>query len=98
MEDTKENISAVDQAKIIKAIEMAELNTSGEIRVHIESKCKEDTLDHAAFIFEKLEMHKTEQRNGILFYIALKDHKFAVLGDAGIHQKVGDEFWGKVKN
>ena len=94
----KENISAEDQKIIVSAIERAELNTSGEIRVHMEAKCKEDSLDHAAFIFEKLGMHKTEQRNGILFYIALNDHKFAVIGDAGINEKVADEFWEKVKN
>lgn len=87
-----------DQKLILQAIEAAELNTSGEIRVHIESKCREDILDHAAFIFKKLEMDKTDERNGILFYIALDDHKFAVIGDAGIHSKVGDTFWEDVKN
>ena len=98
--DKKEKIDfgKEDQKKVIQAIEAAEKNTSGEIRVHIESKCKEDILDHAAFIFKKLEMHKTDERNGILFYIALHDHKFAVIGDAGIHAKVGDAFWEDVKN
>ncbi len=98
MSEKKDHINDEDQARIIKAIEKAELNTSGEIRVHIESRCKEDILDHAAFIFDKLEMHKTEQRNAILFYIAITDHKFAVIGDAGIHEKVGNDFWEKVKN
>jgi len=98
MSEKKDHINDEDQARIIKAIEKAELNTSGEIRVHIESRCKEDILDHAAFIFDKLEMNKTEQRNAILFYIAITDHKFAVIGDAGIHEKVGDDFWEKVKN
>ena len=93
-----DQINSDDHKRIVKAIEEAELNTSGEVRVHIESKCKEDILDHAAFIFEKLEMHKTDQRNAILFYMALNDHKFAVIGDAGIHAKVGDEFWTKVKD
>ena len=89
---------AEEKQLIANAIKNAELNTSGEIRVHLESKCKEDVLDHAAFIFEKLEMHKTESRNGILFYLSLDDHKFAVIGDVGINQKVGDEFWEIVKN
>ena len=87
-----------DQKKVIKAIEEAELNTSGEIRVHIESRCREDVLDHAVYIFDMLEMNKTELRNGILFYIALKDKKFAVIGDAGIHAKVGDQFWQNIKD
>jgi len=50
-------------------------------------------LDQAAYIFEKLAMHKTELRNGVLFYLALEDHKFAILGDAGINQKVEEDFW-----
>lgn len=89
----------VEEKQVIaNAIKNAELNTSGEIRLHVEPKCKEDVLDHAAFIFGKLEMHKTENRNGILFYLSLDDHKFAVIGDAGINQKVGDEFWETIKN
>jgi uncharacterized membrane protein len=90
--------SSDEKQAVATAIRNAELNTSGEVRVHIEAKCKEDVLDHAAFVFEKLEMHKTESRNGILFYLSLDDHKFAVIGDVGIHQKVGDEFWDTIKN
>ena len=93
-----QRFSAEEKQVIANAIKNAELNTSGEIRVHIEPKCKEEVLDHAAFIFEKLKMHETENRNGILFYLSLDDHKFAVIGDAGINQKVGDEFWEIVKN
>lgn len=83
---------------IIHAIGQAEQNTSGEIRVHIDNTCKEDVLDQAAFIFKKLKMHETEQRNGVLIYLALKDHKFAIIGDAGINAKVPEDFWTKVKD
>ena len=93
-----QRFSAEEKQSIAQAIENAELNTSGEVRVHIEEKCKEDVLDHAAFIFEKLKMFETESKNGILFYLSLDDHKFAVIGDVGIHQKVGDDFWESVKN
>ena len=82
---------------ILEAIKEAELNTSGEIRVHIEGKCKSDVLDRAAYIFEKLKMHKTELRNGVLFYLALKDHKFAILGDVGINTVTSDNFWDDIK-
>jgi uncharacterized membrane protein len=93
------NFFTADQkTEIVAAIKEAELNTSGEIRVHIEDRCKEDVLDHSAFIFGKLEMHKTEQRNGVLFYIAAQDHKFAILGDAGINQKVPDHFWEDIRD
>jgi uncharacterized membrane protein len=83
--------------RIEKAIHEAESNTSGEIRVHIEQHCKEDVLDHAAFIFETLEMHKTKLRNGVLFYLAIDDHKFAILGDAGINALVPENFWDEIK-
>jgi uncharacterized membrane protein len=86
------------QKKLITdAVKEAELNTSGEIRVHIESDCKEDVLDRAAFIFEKLEIHKTEQRNGVLFYLSISDRKFAILGDAGINATSPENFWEEIK-
>lgn len=85
------------KAKIVDAIKEAELNTSGEIRVHIEKSCPEDVMDRAAFMFEKLKMHKTELRNGVLFYLAVKDRKFAILGDAGINAKVPEGFWDTIK-
>ena len=89
--------SEKDKLQIKNAIRAAELNTSGEVRVHIEKHCREDVLDRAAYIFKKLEMHKTELRNGVLFYLAVDDRKFAILGDAGINQKVPDDFWEEIK-
>lgn len=80
------------------AIKNAELDTSGEIRVHIEESCKGDPKDKAAFIFEKLDMQKTEQRNGVLFYLALKNRKFAILGDAGINSVVPENFWDEIRD
>ncbi|UCG26746.1 MAG: TPM domain-containing protein [Bacteroidales bacterium] len=90
--------SEEEKKKITAAIADAELNTSGEIRVHIEKRCREEVLDRAAYLFEKLKMHKTEQRNGVLFYLALTDHKFAILGDAGINRATPEDFWEKIKN
>lgn len=85
------------KAEILEAIRKAELDTSGEIRLHVERKCKEDVLDHAAYLFEKLQMHKTEKRNGVLFYMSIEDHKFAILGDAGINAVTPDNFWDEIK-
>jgi uncharacterized membrane protein len=80
--------------RVMDAVALAELNTSGEVRVHIESKCKESTaLDRASQVFAHLDMQKTEARNGVLIYVALDDHKFAIIGDIGINQKVPDDFW-----
>jgi uncharacterized membrane protein len=86
-----------NKLQIGNAIRVAETNTSGEIRLHIEKYCKGDALDQAAYVFGKLEMHKTKLRNGVLFYLAIEDHKFAILGDAGINQKVPTDFWEKTK-
>ena len=85
------------QAVILAAVKEAENQTSGEIRVHIESTCEEDVLDRTAWVFKKLGMHKTAERNGVLFYLAVKDRKFAVIGDAGINSKVPAGFWDDVK-
>ncbi len=93
----KDFLSEADKKMIVDAIKEAELNTSGEIRVHIESHCKGNVLDRAAYIFKKLKMHKTAQRNGVLFYLAYNDRKFAILGDAGINSKVPDDFWDTIK-
>ena len=89
--------SEEEKKRITDAVRAAELDTSGEVRVHIEGKCKEDVLDCAAYWFEKLNMHKTALRNGVLFYMAVYDHKFAILGDAGINAKVPDDFWEEIK-
>jgi uncharacterized membrane protein len=85
------------QALILAAVKEAEENTSGEIRVHIETTCRVDVLDRAAWIFGKLGMHKTAERNGVLFYLAVEDKKFAVIGDGGINEKVPEGFWDDVK-
>ena len=79
-------------------IKAAEKNTSGEIRVHIEEKCYNNPLHHAGYIFRKLGMHKTDLRNGVLFYLAVKDRQFSVFGDEEIHKNVPDGFWNLVRD
>ena len=81
---------------IIHAIRSAEKRTSGEIRVFIESRCSfVDPVDRAIEVFFGLKMDQTEDRNGVVLYIAMKDHQLAVFGDKGIHEKVGTDFWNK---
>lgn len=89
--------SKEDKTKIKKAILNAELDTSGEIRVHLESVCDEDVLDRVSHLFSKLGMKNTELRNGILFYIAVKSQKFAIIGDEGINAAVPENFWIDIK-
>lgn len=94
----KDFFSSDEQKQIVAAIKEAELNTSGEIRVHVESKLHGDVLDHASKVFAQLKMHKTELRNGVLFFLAVNDKQFAILGDAGINSKVPENFWDSVKD
>lgn len=86
-----------EQQRIRLAIERAEKNTSGEIRICVEKTCSEDPLDRAANYFHKLEMDKTQLRNGVLIYLATVDHKFAIIGDQGINKLVPADFWDKTK-
>lgn len=86
------------ESKVVEAIKEAELNTSGEIRVHIEAHSDMDPMDRAKAVFAQLEMHKTEARNGVLFYVGVQDHSFVILGDQGIDQKVDDDFWESTKD
>ncbi len=92
-----EKFKITDKVRIVNAVKQAELNTSGEIRIHIEDKCKGNVLDRAADVFAMLKMQKTEQRNGVLFYLALADKQFAILGDAGINAVVPENFWESIK-
>ena len=91
-------ITEEQEKEIIEAIAQAEANTSGEIRVHIENNCPHDPLDRAVEVFAALHMHQTKLRNGVLFYVALKSHKFAVIGDAGINAVVPENFWDETKS
>lgn len=92
-----DSLSEEARLQIMEAIREAEKNTSGEIRLFIEDVCKENVLDRAAFIFKEINMHKTKQHNGVLFYIALQSHQFAILGDKGINKVVEKDFWHSIK-
>mgnify|MGYP003465699572 CR=1 FL=1 len=95
--DAKDFFTEAQKQQIQKAIAGAEFNTSGEIRVHIDNVCKDEVLDRAANVFHELKMDTTALRNGILFYLAINDRKFAILGDKGINEKVPADFWDLIK-
>ena len=91
-------LSELQQKNIIAAIKLAEKNTSGELKVHIEENCVGgDPMVRAKEVFAYLSLQKTAQRNGVLFYLAYEDRKFAVFGDKGINEKVGQTFWDSTK-
>jgi uncharacterized membrane protein len=91
---SKPLLSDTEEEQIVAAIRAAEKNTSGEVRVYVESKCRfVDPVDRAIEVFYGLKMQQTDEHNGVLIYVALKDHQLAVYGDEGIHKKVGASFW-----
>ena len=96
----REFFSSADKAQIVEAIRVAEKETSGEIRIYVESKnAYVDAIDRAAEIFFKLKMQETDHRNAVLLYIAIDHHELALFADEGIYQKAGAEYWNAaVKN
>lgn len=96
MSKSAKNLFSKEQTeRIVEAVKVAERNTSAEIRVHIENHCAEDPLDRAVAVFVTLGMEQTELRNGVLIYIAVKDHKIAIIGDAGVNKNVSPMFWNE---
>lgn len=89
---------AAEEARILEAIRKAERATSGEIRVHVESSCPGDPMEAARERFARLGMAATAGRNGVLFYLATQEGRFAVFGDEGIHREVGDPFWQTLRD
>ena len=92
----QEFIAALDQDRIIRAIATAEGMTSGEIRVHIQPKSHGEIRNVAERTFERLGMTKTDLRNGVLLFIASEEHRFVILGDRGIDEKVPAGFWDEI--
>ncbi|HEX2617538.1 MAG TPA: TPM domain-containing protein [Flavobacteriales bacterium] len=89
-------LSEAERQRVKEAIRQAEGRTSGEIRVHLDDAIEDDVLDHAAFVFEELGMHRTKDRNGVLIYVSVPSQRVAVIGDTAIHAKLGDGYWNEV--
>ncbi|MEO8415669.1 MAG: TPM domain-containing protein [Ginsengibacter sp.] len=90
----KEFFSKEENDLIVESIRDAEKQTSGEVRIFVESKCRfMDPLDRAREIFAELKMENTKDRNGVLFYVALQDRQLAIFADSGIHKAVGEQYW-----
>lgn len=95
--NAKTFFSQNEQDQLVKAIADAELNTSGEIRLHLVDSCKGDPYKEAVSVFEKLGMTQTELRNATLILLAVRDKKMAIIGDKGINERVPDGFWDSIK-
>ena len=98
MSKVEDFLSKEEEQEIVEAIRVAEKNTSGEIRVHIEQTTSKVPYDRALEVFHDLKMNETHQQNGVLFYFAVADKTFAICGDKGIHDLVADDFWDCTKD
>ena len=86
-----------DENEIVEAIRLAEKNTSGEIRVHIEQTTSKVPFDRALEVFYELKMNETQLQNGVLIYLAVADKQFVICGDKGINEVVATDFWDSTK-
>ncbi len=89
-------MNAADLEAVRRAVALAEAGTSAEIRVHLDHKCPGDPMARAVAVFERLGMHRTAERHGVLIYVAVTDRKLAVIGDQGIHERVGEAYWRRL--
>lgn len=98
MSKVEDFLTTAEEQEIVEAIGIAEKNTSGEIRVHIEKENAIAPVDRAVEVFHHLNMEKTKERNGVIIYVAVKSKHFAIYGDKGINEKVADDFWNSTKD
>ena len=98
MSKVEDFLTQKEEQEIVEAIRVAEKNTSGEIRVHIEKKTSIDAFDRAMAVFHSLQMDETLERNGVLIYLAIKDKTFVIYGDQGINDKVANDFWDTTRD
>jgi uncharacterized membrane protein len=91
-------LSQSEEKEVVEAIRLAEENTSGEIRVHIEKETSIAPIDRAVEVFSMLKMENTKDRNGVIIYVAVKSKQFAIYGDQGINEKVAEDFWNTTKD
>ena len=89
--------TVIEKQQIRQAILDAEKKTTGEIQVHLERHARKPLAERAREVFGILGVSRTKARNGVLFYLAIEDHQFAVLGDSGIDKVVPPGFWDQIR-
>lgn len=97
MSKVEDFLTKEEEQEIVEAIRVAEKNTSGEIRVHIEKTTSIDVFVRALEVFNLLKMDETQLKNGVLIYLAITDKKFVICGDKGINDVVTADFWDSTK-
>ena len=98
MSEVEDFLTSAEEQEIVDAILVAEKNTSGEIRVHLEASASIDHFSRAQQVFHFLKMDNTKDENGVLIYVAVHDHKFVIYGDRGIDRAVPRGFWDSTRD
>jgi len=98
MSKVEDFLTQEEEQEIVEAIRVAEKNTSGEIRIHLEKTTELDPFDRALEVFNELKMDETQLKNGVLIYLAVKDKTFVICGDQGINEIVANDFWDSTKD
>ena len=98
MSKVEDFLTKEEEQEIVQAIQIAEKDTSGEIRVHIEKTTSIDAFDRALEVYNLLKMDETKLKNGVLIYLAVADKSFVICGDEGINDVVEDDFWDSTKD
>jgi uncharacterized membrane protein len=97
MSKIEDFLNTEEEQAVVNAIAEAEKNTSGELRVHLEKGTNDPPIIRAYQVFRELGMHQTKARNGVLIYVGVETHQFAIYGDVGIDEIVNPDFWEKTK-
>lgn len=98
MSKTEDFLTKAEEEEVVEAIRLAEKNTSGEIRVHLEKETTMAPIERAVVVFHELKMENTKDRNGVIIYVAVNSKKFAIYGDKGINEKVATDFWDSTRD
>ncbi|WP_395053973.1 TPM domain-containing protein [Flavobacterium sp.] len=98
MSKVEDFLTKAEEIEVVEAIRMAEKNTSGEIRIHLEKRTDIAPIERAMAVFHELKMDETQLRNGVIIYVAVKSKQFAIYGDKGINDKVNKDFWNITKD
>lgn len=98
MTNIEDFLTSQEEEEIVEAIRIAECDTSGEIRVHIERNCDIDVYEHALEVFHILKMDNTKAQNGVLIYVTVDNKSFVILGDQGVNNIVGADFWNSTRD
>jgi len=98
MDNPKDIFNEKEKKLITEAINLIESKTTCKIKIYVGKKSGSNPLMDARKIFENFGMKGLKDKNGVIFFITVKDKKLAIFGDDGINSKVGEIFWKNMRD